>query len=82
MYTLSKPDGTMTIIWEDDEWEIIQATAKLRGLEATFLVALALQAEIRMFCELFPRRLLMPGALDREIKRGGIRRNPELVNHG
>jgi len=71
MYTVSKPSGTIEINFENDEREILDSYAKWQGVESTFFLAIALQTTIRNICELFPQRLLMPGALRREIKKDG-----------
>lgn len=67
MYTESKPDGTVTIIFQDEEREVVDAYAKMQGVSTRFFIACALQTTIRNITDLFPRKLLMPGYLDRHI---------------
>lgn len=69
MYTETLPDSRMIINFEDDEKEVIDAYAKWQGVEPSFFVAIALQTTIRTMCKLFPRKLMMTGYLDREIKK-------------
>lgn len=76
MYTESKPDGTMLINFEGDEWDAIQRYAIWQGVEPTFFVAIALQTAIRNMTMLFPQKLTMPGYLDREIKNHPCERCP------
>jgi len=69
MYTVSKPDKTMTLHFTPHEWEVVHAYAKWQGVKPNFFVALCIQTSIRTCCDLFPKQLLMPGALDREITK-------------
>lgn len=72
MYTESKPDGTITINFEGDEKDVVDAYAKMQGVTTRFFIACALQTTIRNITALFPRKLLMPGALDRHLKQNTV----------
>lgn len=71
MYTVTKPDQTMTICFEGEEWDTVTNYAKWQGVTPNFFIACALQTTIRSVCKLFPRQLMMPGALDREMAKNG-----------
>ncbi len=76
MYLVSKPDETMEIVFEGDEKDVVDNYAKWQGVEPDFFLGLCLQTTIRNCTDLFPKRLMMPGALDREIKKFGTRNCP------
>lgn len=82
MYTESKPDGTMLINFEGDEWDVIKNYAKWQGVEPTFFVAIALQTTIRNMTKLFPQKLMMPGYLDRTIMSQEIVEKGKAANYG
>jgi len=82
MYTVSKPDGTMIINFEKDEREVVDAYAKWQGVEPSFFIAIALQNTIGTMCKLFPKKLLMPGYLDRELEKYPPNKQGTAAVHG
>lgn len=82
MYTVSKPDGTKTIHFEDDELQTLENYARWQGVEVNFFLTLAIQTTIRSICLLFPKKLTMPGALDREMFKHEQHMESLKVNHG
>jgi len=69
MYTVSKPERTMEIVFDEDEWDVIQNYAKWQGVEPNFFASISFQNTLATITKLFPRKLMMPGYLDRELKK-------------